>query len=200
MLTYQRNRVERGFKSRCESISLGLRDDLGLLRTAPLPPDLLAEHLAIPIVSLEDVPGVEEDDVHQLLVVDPDSWSAVTVSAAGREAIIINPRHRGGRPAADIAHEVAHLLLGHVPSVMSYVGDQDLAIRGYDKAAEDEANWLAGAILLPREALVHIVRSRMDPASVRKTYGISEALYTYRVNATGVTVQFQRGRSRPAKR
>ena len=200
MLTYQRDPVERGFKSRCESISLGLRDDLGLPRTAPLPPDRLAEHLAIPIVSLEDVPGVEEDDAHQLLVVDPDSWSAITVSVAGREAIIINPRHRGGRPAVDIAHEVAHLLLGHEPSLMSFVGDQDLAIRGYDRAAEEEADWLAGAILLPREALVHIARSRMDLASVLQTYCVSEALYTYRVNITGVNVQFRRGRSRTATR
>lgn len=91
----------------------GLRRELGLNHVAPLPPEELAKHLDVPVLTLADIPGLDPPGVRQLLVVDPGSWSAITVSAGGREAIITNPSHRGGRLSTDIMHELAHLLLGH---------------------------------------------------------------------------------------
>ena len=65
--------MERGFKSRCESISLGQRKELGLSPIDPLPPEDLAEYLQVPVVTLHDILGLDETDIHQLLVVDPDA-------------------------------------------------------------------------------------------------------------------------------
>ena len=186
--------MERGFKSRCENIALGVRRELGLARVAALSPQGLAEYLEIPVINLPDVPGISPSDVRQLLEVDPDAWSAITVSNAGREAIIINSSHRGGRPATDIMHEIAHLLLGHEPSTMFYVGDGDIALRGYDQGNEEEAGWLAGALLLPRETLVHIKRVRLTNAEACKKFGVSQELLSYRLNVTGVNAQFRRNR------
>ena len=47
-------------------------------------------------------------------------------------------------------HELAHLLLGHDPTTMYVVGEEGLALREFDQSKEQEADWLAGALLLPR--------------------------------------------------
>ena len=188
--------MERGFKTRCENMARGLRRELRRARTDPLPPRDLAEYLDVPILTLDDIPNLDPDDIDQLLVNDPDSWSAITVSAAGREAIIMNSTHRGGRPATDIMHEIAHLLLGHEPSTMFYVGEEDIALRGYNADVEEEANWLAGVLLLPREALVHVRSIGLSDAATCREYGVSQQLLKMRTDRTGVSRQFRRrGRS-----
>ena len=103
--------MQRGFKSRCEEMSNSLHAELGLREGDPLLPAQLASYLDVfiwPVTELE----LDEDDMCQLLKVDSDSWSAITVSAAGREAVITNPRHRSGRLSSDVMHELSHLLLG----------------------------------------------------------------------------------------
>ena len=85
--------MERGFKSRCEEMSRSLRAELGLDPAAPLPAEQLASYLGVYLWSVEDL-GLDPADVRQLVHNDPDSWSAITVSAAGLDAIILNPNHR----------------------------------------------------------------------------------------------------------
>ena len=72
--------------------------------------------------------GLTEEDLQQLVEVDVDSWSAITVSAYGRDMVIYNPRHFSGRYASDVMHELAHLVLGHDPTTMFFVGDGELAL------------------------------------------------------------------------
>ena len=186
--------MERGFKARCENIALGLRKELGLARTGPLSPHALAAYLRIPVLTLSEIPGVNPADTRQLLVVDPDAWSAITVSRDGHEVIITNPNHRGGRPATDIMHEIAHLLLGHEPSTMFYVGEEDIALRAYNAGAEEEATWLAGTLLLPREALVHLSSIGLSDLAACREYGVSRDLLKMRADVTGVNRQFGRRR------
>ena len=187
--------MERGFKSRCEAMANSLRAALGLEPRDPLPVDQLASFLGVTIWSLHDLEGVTSEDIHQLTEVDPDSWSAITVAVAGREAIIVNPVHGSGRYASDIMHELAHLLLKHQASTMFFVGEQDIALRGYNRSIEEEANWLAGALLLPRVALMDIRRRRLPPEDACEMYGVSQRMLNYRTTATGVDRQFQRSRT-----
>ena len=77
----------------------------------------------------------------QLIHKDPDSWSAITVSAWGHEAIIVNLNRRRDRYPSDVMHEQADLHLGHQPSTMFLPADGGMALRGYDRVAEEEANW-----------------------------------------------------------
>lgn len=170
----------------------GLRRELGLSQVDPLPPQDLAEYLAVPILSVADIPDLPPDDLHQLLVVDPGSWSAITVSAGGREAIITNTAHRGERPSTDIMHELAHLLLGHEPSTMFFVAEEDIALRGHNKDAEDEASWMAATLLLPRDVLVHIRHVGMVDTKACEFYHVSGDLLRYRMDITGVNRQFSR--------
>ncbi len=183
--------MERGFKARCEEMAHSLRLELDLDPTAPLNPNHLASYLDVSIWSVTEL-GLEDKDVHQLVHEDPDAWSAITVSASGREAIIVNPNHRGGRYSSDVMHELAHLLLGHTPISWFFVGSEELALRGYDTAAEEEANWLAGALLLPREALMRAQRQRATDPVICERYGVSRQMLAFRKRVTAVDRQFGR--------
>ena len=160
----------------------------------PLDPLALAGYLGVQVWDVTDL-GLCEEDQRQLVHVDPDAWSAITVSAHGKDAIIMNPSHRGGRQASDLMHELAHLLLRHKPSTVFLMDGSDLALRGYNPAAEDEANWLAAALLLPRDALVHIRGKRIPTEVACLEFGVSERMFKYRMDVTGVSSQFKRRRS-----
>ena len=183
--------MERGFKTRCEEMSCSLRTELGLGSADPLPAEQLASYLGVYVLSVADL-GLSSADARQLLHEDPESWSAITVSAAGKDAIIVNPRHRRGRYSSDVMHELAHLLLGHEPSTMFFAGQENLALRGFNKSAEDEANWLAGALLLPRDALVRMRAKRCSKEVACDEFGVSSQMLEFRLRATGVERQFSR--------
>ena len=183
--------MERGFKSRCEEMARSLRVELGLVPTAALSPDRLASHLDVAVWPVTDL-GLSEGDVLQLVTADRDSWSAITVSASGRDAIVINPYHSRGRYSSDLMHELAHLLLGHQPSTVFFAGAEDLALRGYNASAEEEANWLAAALLLPREALIHLRSRLVSDQEACESYGVSSQMLAFRMRVTGVERQFSR--------
>ena len=185
--------MERGFKSRCEEMSRSLRAELGLGPRAPL--------LAADAGGLfggggvvRGGPGAESVKMlAQLLVKDPDSWSAVTVSAAGREAIIVNPTHRWGRYSSDVMHELSHLLLGHEPSTMFFAGEEGLALRGYNKDAEEEANWLAGASsFATRRTCVFLCRGSYPLDLACEEFGVSRKMLAFRMRVTGAERQHSR--------
>ena len=181
--------MERGFKARCEEMSRSLRAEIGLPATAPLSPDQLASYLGVAVWPVTEL-GLDDCDLKQLVREDPDAWSAITVSESGREAIVVNPNHRGGRYSSDVMHELAHLLLGHQPSTMFFAADGDMALRGYDGSAEEEANWLAAALLLPREALVGARKRRASGQEICELYGVSKEMLSYRTRVTGIDRQF----------
>ena len=183
--------MERGFKTRCEEMSRSLRAELGLNPGSPLSAEELAAYLGVYLWSVEDL-GLDPEDVAQLVERDPDSWSAVTVSAVGRDAVLLNPRHRRGRFSSDVMHELAHLLLDHDPSTIFFAGDEALALRGYNKDSEEEANWLAGALLLPRDALMRLRAENSSPDDACCEFGVSRQMLSFRLRVTGVDRQFSR--------
>jgi hypothetical protein len=184
----------RGFKTWCETAALLQRKAIGLSPTEPLNPHRLAKHLGIDVVGAEEVPGVDGETLQVLLKEDPDSWSAITVSVGSRDLIILNSSHSGGRPASDLTHELAHILIGHVPARVDVTEDGLLILNTYDKTQEEEANWLAGCLLLPREALLHIRRRRLNDGTASSEYGVSLAMLRFRFNVSGVDFQLKRAR------
>jgi hypothetical protein len=64
----------------------------------------------------------------------------------------------------------------------------------YSEDQEQEADWYAGTMLLPRDALWHH-RSRAKSAEeIGKLYGINRALCEWRLRMTGVEIQLERRR------
>lgn len=183
----------RGFKTWCETTAAQHRRTLGLNARDPLDPVALANLLGVQVHSLEEVPGLDEGS-RRVLLQDSGGWSAVTLTNGTKSVVILNSAHSVARSASDLMHELAHLLIGHEPGRIDITEDGSLILNTYDRPQEEEANWLAGSLLLPREALLWILRQGLEPEIVAQRYGASAQMYRYRVNVTGVTQQV---RSRP---
>jgi Zn-dependent peptidase ImmA (M78 family) len=68
-------------------------------------------------------------------------------------------------------------------------------MRSYDARQEDEANWLAWAILLPRAALLDAKRSGMAVPQIAEQFGVSEVLVRFRMRICGVNAQIRAAQS-----
>jgi IrrE N-terminal-like domain len=189
--------LERGFKSWAERTGASLRCELGLTQFQPLDPRRLAAYLQVQLLTPRDVPRITQDVLHQLLTVDPWGWSALTIVQGEAAVIVFNPTHSPGRQVSDIMHELAHIILGHQPATMIMSPDGALVMRSYDQKQEDEANWLAWAILLPRDALLAFKRRKAGIAEIATAFGVTETLAQYRLRITGVESQVRAaGRNR----
>jgi Zn-dependent peptidase ImmA (M78 family) len=67
-------------------------------------------------------------------------------------------------------------------------------MRTFDQKQEDEANCLAWALLLPRDALFDARKSRLPLDSIATAFGVTETLVQYRLRMTGIDVQLHRRR------
>ena len=188
----------RGFKTWCENVAGQQRRELKLRLFDPLDPSRLATHLGVLVWRADEVPGLDPRYLRTLTVDDSDSWSAVTLCYGAKDLIILNPSHSGGRPASNLMHELSHILLGHEPSRIDISEDGLLMLSTFNKEQEEEATWLAGTLLLPREALMHARRSGMTSQAMMKSYGVSSDMLAYRTRMTGVDTQL--GRARASRR
>lgn len=188
--------LDRGFKSWAERTAATLRRELELEALSPIDPLRVASFLGVEVCTPRDISGLPADVTDPLLTDDPYGWSAVSFAIEGGGLLIYNPRKSKGRQASDIMHELAHFLLDHKPTTIIMSQESDIAIRSFDAKQEDEANWLAWAVLLPRDALVVCLRRRLDVAAIAGEYGVSEELVTFRIRITGVASQFRVGRRR----
>ena len=62
----------------------------------------------------------------------------------------------------------------------------------YSDEAESEADWLGGAMLLPRDTLFVKRRSGLSAGEIALEYGTSEQLCEWRLRMTGVDIQLRR--------
>jgi Zn-dependent peptidase ImmA (M78 family) len=173
-------------------MSKQLRAELGLAAHAPLCPRRLAKHRGFLLLPLSDLRCLEPEAVDHLMNRDPSAFSAVTIVGERKRLIIYNDVHHCHRQNADIAHELGHNVLEHPPKLMM----DELGCREYPANLEEEANWMGPAILISREAALHIVKTSMSEQDASEVYGTSEEVVRMRINATGVKLQFARSRRR----
>jgi Zn-dependent peptidase ImmA (M78 family) len=127
-----------------------------------------------------------------LLRKNPEDWSGVTMKDAGESLVVINPSHSRGRQATTLMHELSHLMLLHVPTQVDITPTGMLLLSDYSEEAESEADWLAAAMLLPREALLKQRRQGRSIPQIAAAFGTSEQLCEWRVRMTGVDLQLKR--------
>ncbi len=180
---------ERGFKSWCENTAVSIRSRLGLSKFESLDPWLLAQHLKVAILFPSNIPGLTNEVADYLKSSDGDEWSAVTIIYLGITVVVINQNHSVARQSTDIMHELAHLIRAHQP-VQHFTNDSGFVIRSFNKSQEDEADWLAATLLLPRTALFQIARSHYDIDQVCSEFKVSKMLLKYRLNVTGLARQY----------
>lgn len=113
--------------------------------------------------------------------VETGAFSAATVFDGPRRTIVHNDSHVPGRQASNLTHELGHALLLHDPTP----GLDDRGCRLWNQNIEDEAQWLAGALLVTEDAALWIARGGASVAAAALRLGVSEQMITYRLNVTG---------------
>lgn len=186
--------LRRGFKTEANNLANEVRAELSLGPLDALDPHALAAHLDIPIVRLSDfVP--EAPAVRHLLNVETSVFSAVTVFAGHRRTVVHNDAHALSRQHSNLAHELAHGLLLHPPTPAL----DNRGCRHWNQAIEDEAEWLAGALLVTETAAIEIARGRWTIAEAGSHFGVSRAMIQFRINKTGASQRVQRARAAAAR-
>jgi len=170
-----------GFKSEANTIARDLRRELELGPSDPLDPWRLAAHLSIPVVHLSSLKADAEHAVMQFTRKDREAFSAVTVFRGYKRVIVVNDAHSRGRQASNVAHELAHSLLWHEPAP-AFDGD---GMREWNAEQEEEAQWLAGALLISEDAALSIVRRKLSLEEAAQRYGTSIDMVRGRINVTG---------------
>lgn len=186
---------ERGFKTWAENVSLSTRERLGVAKVAPLDPDALAAYLEVRVWNPNDVPGLPKETKRYLCSPEGDEWSALAVRVGDVDVVVLNPSHSKARRASDLVHELAHLLRKHKPAQVYISPDTGISIRNFDTTQEDEADWLAGCLLLPRLALTHCLAQKWPDEVICDQYGVSKELLRFRMNVSGAKKQFSPSRT-----
>lgn len=176
-------------------MSAQARQDLDLAPAAPLDPWAYADHIGVMVLDFDFIP-VSAECRQRLLVTDSESWSGMTLREDGVTAIVVNPSHSRGRQASTLMHELAHVILKHVPARVDVSSTGMLLLSDYSDDAEGEADWLAAAMLLPRDVLIARRRRGDSISAIADAFGTSDQLCEWRVRMTGVDVQLKRAARR----
>jgi Zn-dependent peptidase ImmA (M78 family) len=180
--------LRRGFKTEARAAARDARLELRLGPTAVFDPRALAAHLEIPIVPLSDLAKEIPAAVRYFRGRGSGEFSAGTIFADTERLIIHNDAHAPGRQASDLAHELSHALLFHEPKPALNA----LGCRDWDEDAEDEADFLAGVLLVPEEVTIAVVRRGLSPDDAAEVYGVSRTLMRWRINVTGARTRVAR--------
>ena len=183
--------MKRGFKTHAERLAVEIRSRIGLDAEARLDLAALRGHLEVDLIELSALRDRCADAVDHLHGDGQADFSAALLVGSEGQLIVINDSHSRARLANSIAHELAHLLLGHEPQP----GFDPLGNRHWPADDEEEADWLAGCLLAPRAGLIAVVtRLELDLDRAADHYGISIELMRRRWHQTGAARQLERAR------
>ncbi|WP_108399068.1 ImmA/IrrE family metallo-endopeptidase [Devosia submarina] len=173
--------LRRGFKTEANGWARDLRLELGIPPAGPMCPRKLCDHLGLPLL---DLSKLEADPAHIAFYTKGPGrkeFSAVTLQTQGKRWIVHNDAHDSGRQASNIAHEIAHALLGHPVTALFGADGQ----RSHNPDHEEEANWLGPALLISEEAALFIVQQSMSVPDAAEFYGTSREVVQMRINVSG---------------
>ncbi|MBL7487245.1 ImmA/IrrE family metallo-endopeptidase [Frankia sp. AgB1.9] len=177
--------MRRGFKTEAEKISQEIRTAMGKRPTDPLDALDLAKHLGAWVRRADELTTLSK--LRALEELQPGAFSACTFTLEDRHVIVYSPLALPGRTQSDVAHETSHIILRRAPKEVRSVGK--IAFFTCDPDEEQEANWLAGCLLLPRPLLLSALRRGIDAAGIAAAYGVSEQMAHFRIRTTGVERQ-----------
>ena len=182
--------MRRGFKAEAERTADEIRAAMGKRPADALDAVELAQHVGAEVRRADELTSREK--LETLEELQPGCFSACTFTVGEQHVIVYSPLASAGRKQSDISHEVAHIVLKHEMKSVETVGG--MTFFTCDPEEEQEANWLAGCLLLPRRLLYIAAKSGLDAAAIAQTYGVSEPMAAFRLRTTGVMRQLQAAR------
>ncbi len=180
--------LRRGFQAEAAALAREVRAELGLGRLDRLDPHQLARRLDIPVVPLTDLSANLPCALH-FLSVERKAFSALTVFDGHRRIVVHNDAHSKARQNSNLAHELSHALLLHepVPALDSMTG-----CRHWNDANEQEADWLSGELLVTSDMALAVPRGQLTKQQDRERFGVSDAMFRWRINKTGAAKRVER--------
>jgi Zn-dependent peptidase ImmA (M78 family) len=181
--------MRRGFKSQAERMAAETRARLGCNADESISLARLASDLQVELIPADNL--ISRDRLEDLKRIQDDAFSAATFRLNdGRRIVVFNPLHSSGRTRSNQAHELAHIILQHSVRTIEQIGG--LTFLTCDIEQEEEADWFAGCLLLPRELLFREAKKGRTSADIARIHETSEAMAKYRLNASGVLIQLGR--------
>jgi Zn-dependent peptidase ImmA (M78 family) len=182
--------LRRGFKAEAERRATALWSEVGADIALAIDLHAAAANLGARIVMADALVPIAR--LEQLEAVQAFAFSACTFAVRDRPVIVLNPLRSRGRQRADAAHELSHLLLRHQMRVPERIGSYVFFTGNAEQ--ENEAGWMAGALLLPRHAVLRAAHVGMDAPALALHYETTEEMARFRLYATGAAIQARRGR------
>ena len=137
--------MRRGFKAEAERLAEKVGQEMGKRPSDPVDAIDLARHIGADVRCADELTSLEK--LETLEEIQPGAFSACTFTVGDRHVIVYSPLASPGRSQSDIAHEVAHIVLGHSMNSVQTIGG--FTFFTCDGDEEQEANWLAGACSCP---------------------------------------------------
>ncbi len=177
--------MRRGFKAEAERLATHVRDEIGLGQYKALDIDALVRRVGAQLRAADELTSLTK--LHELEALHPGAFSACTFDFGSRKVIVVSPLASDERQRSDISHEASHLLLNHSVKEVEQLGG--LSFFTCDPDEEQEANWLAGCLLLPRELLLQSLKRGLDAAAIAEVNTVSLQMANFRLRTTGVERQ-----------
>lgn len=184
-------KYRRGFKAESNRTARELRLEMNVLPDQPLCPWSLATHLAVPIFKFTELPDCAEK-FYLMRGKGKKEFSATVCYEGIRAFIVNNDVHDTKRQASNVAHELAHILLGHPPAPpFDEEGKRDFLAE-----IEHEAEWLGPALLVSEDAAMNaykLIKTRdYTLSSLSDEWMITEDVLRMRMNLVGARKRFSR--------
>lgn len=185
--------MRRGFKTHAKRLALEVRAELGLDASVRFDPYELAVEYGIPVYTLSDL-ALHEDarqaGAHYALD-RPSTFSAALIPVGNGRFILDNDYHAPVRRRNSVSHEMSHVLLEHGFTSVLFTCD---GCRSIDKDKEEEADWLAGELLIPYAAAERAARLDLTDEQVAQMFDVSTQLAAMRMNFSGARIIVARKR------
>jgi hypothetical protein len=146
-----------------------------------LDPRALEAEFNVMIANPDDIQQITPEDRSLIANLDAKVWSGAGLPLpGGRFLVLLHPSQTRERATVTIMEEVAHAYFGHRPSRLIAQANGYMT-REYDKVAEEEAYWTAGATLLPSVVVAKAVWRGQSAEALAEAYGVSVELTEMRI-------------------
>ena len=108
--------------------------------------------------------------------------------------IFLNPTHDPVRQKVTLAEELAHIILGHPPSLLNF----ETGIRTHDMNVESEAYSVGSAMVLPYQQLFNLVKGGAPEARIAARYTVSTRFVLARINRCGLRAMYRKRHGKSA--
>jgi transcriptional regulator with XRE-family HTH domain len=154
-----------------------------------LDPFELAKKMDVRVILPQQIANFPKEKAEQLLLRDPDAWSAGTLRLEGKmHLVVMNPTHKETRQRASLMEELSHILLDHKPSQLVRGGD-GLAFRTWNRTQETHAYWVGAAALLPEWVLKGAKTLGWSLERTAQEHGVSVDLVKFREKVSGIRLE-----------